>query len=85
MLLEGVFSFNIGVVGLFGNKYMKAAMIMVIALTILTIVKLIVLLQLEIDLNYLYGDLISDFFVSFNIFRLANKGLLIIFSIAQIY
>lgn len=39
MLVLGTFSFTIGVVGLFGTKYMRPVLYMIIPLWIFTIVK----------------------------------------------
>jgi len=68
MLIPGVFSFIIGVIGLFGGKYLKAVMLMVIVVLCMTISKLILNYHFEPDLEGLYGVQIAYFFIGFNIF-----------------
>mgnify|MGYP006890162566 CR=1 FL=1 len=55
MLVPGVFSFIVGVVGLFGKKYLKAVMYIIILIEIVTIFKLVINYTYQIDLKILFG------------------------------
>lgn len=55
MLIPGVFSFNVGVVGLFGKKYLKAVMYIVILIVCFTLFKLVINYTFEPDLIKLFG------------------------------
>jgi hypothetical protein len=80
MLFLGVFSFTIGVVGLFGTKYLKPVLYMLVPLTVCNVIK-VVLFWTTSEMIIIEGLMdfeVIRFFKIFGIVEIANKILSIL-------
>jgi len=79
-LVLGTFSFTIGVVGLFGTKYLRPVLYMIVPLWICTIVKagFFYSNSWTIVAEGLLPKQVADFFKGFAILEIVNKSLAII-------
>ena len=89
MLLIGVFSFTVGVTGLFGTKYLTPVLYMLVPITVCNIIKLILFWRISgaIVFEKLMNPKLVNFFKVFGIIEVINKCIaivLIIFNITRL-